>query len=211
MCIVGNLCWIKRLSHSLTSGGCELEKSLMCSLARDSTAVLLCSYRDSPTVYHCTHIKPRLSGVYMCSFGEFISGDTLSRLQHFGFFRNVQLLKILPESSPRKDTITSCVFPRWDSFGDRKKNLICILFISKASWFEVTDFGMCTSMSVVHVRNGRVNLCLPPQDLSLPSVGSQWWFEEGWSHCQVPAPNAFRCCDKIPWPKATWGREFVLT
>lgn len=124
MCIVGNLCWSKRLSHSLTSGGCELEKSLMCSLARDSTAVLLCSYRDSPTVYHCTHIKPRLSGVFMCSFGEFISGDTLSRLQHFGFFRNVQLLKILPESSPRKDTITSCVFPRETLLGTEKKSYL---------------------------------------------------------------------------------------
>lgn len=144
----------------------------MCSLARDSTAVLLCSYRVSPTVYHCTHIKPRLSGVFMCSLGEFVSGDTLSRLQHFGFFRNVQLLKILPEISPPQDTITSCVFPCETLLGT-EKNLICILSISKASWFKVTDIGMCTSMGVVHVRNGRVNLRLPPQDWSLPSVGSQ--------------------------------------
>lgn len=43
----------------------------------------------------------------MCSSGEFIVGDTLSHLQHSGFFINIELLKILPEISPPKDNITS--------------------------------------------------------------------------------------------------------
>lgn len=58
----------------------------------------------------------------MCSPGEFILGDTLSHLQHSGFFRNIQLLKILPEISPPKDNITSGVFPRETLLGTEKKS-----------------------------------------------------------------------------------------
>lgn len=78
-----------------------------------------------------THTKQRLNAVFMCSPGEFILGDILPPLQHSGFFKNFQLLKILPLISPPKETITSCVFPRETLVG-RKKFLTCIFSFSKA-------------------------------------------------------------------------------